>query len=216
MTCSRGKIDVLGMSETHLKGCGVAVGRDEDEGRLLGGLKGRVVWTGIERGRGKEGCALMVSPRVWPETDGNGWLRSRTVWMTGKIGMVKCVWVCVYAPVNEKGMKGKMKLEKFWEDLGQLLKKCENVRRVVFLLGDMNESVGSTETGGVVGKFGVDGVNENGQYLVDICAERGLFLANTFFQHKMIHRYTWARGNERSMTDYITVDNRLRREVENE
>ncbi len=69
-------------------------------------------------------------------------------------------------------MKGKMKLEKFWEDLGQLL-KFENVRRA-FLLGDMNAKVGSTEIGGVVGKYGVEGVNENGQYLVDICAERGL------------------------------------------
>ncbi len=43
-------------------------------------------------------------------------------------------------------MKGKMKLEKFWEDLGQVLKKFENVRRI-FLLGDMNASVGSTEIG---------------------------------------------------------------------
>ncbi len=32
--------------------------------------------------------------------------------------------------------------------------------------------------------------------------------------HKMIHRYTWTRGNERSLIDYIAVDNRLRREVE--
>ncbi len=73
-----------------------------------------------------------------------------------------------------------MKLEKFWEDLGQLLKKFENVRRV-FLLGDMNARVGSTEIGGVVEKNGVDGVNGNGHYLVDICAERGLFHSNTFF-----------------------------------
>ncbi len=121
-----------------------------------------------------------------------------------------CTWVCVYAPVNEKGMKGKMKLYKFWGDLGQLLKKFENVRRV-FLLGDMIARVGSTEIGGVVGKYGVDGVNENEQYLVDICAERGLFLLNTSFQHKMIHRYTWGRGNDRSLIDYIAVDNRLRR-----
>ncbi len=64
------------------------------------------------------------------------------------------------------------------------------------------------------GKFGVDSVNENGQYLVDICAARGLFLANTSLQHKMIHRYTWARGNEKSMTNYLGVDNGLRREVE--
>ncbi len=67
---------------------------------------------------------------------------------------------------------------------------------------------------GVVGGWGVEGVNENGEHLVDICAERGLFLSNTFFQHKMIHRYKWARGNERSMIDYITVDNRLRKEVD--
>ncbi len=57
-------------------------------------------------------------------------------------------------------------------------------------------------------------MNENGQYLMDICAERGLFLLNTFFQYKMIHRYTWARGDARSLTNYIAVDNRLRREVE--
>ncbi len=155
----------------------------------------------------------MVSPRVWEGIDGHGWIGSRIAWMTGKIGMVKCAWVCVYAPVNEKGMKGKMKLEKFLEDLGQLLKKFENVRRV-FLLGDMNARVGSTEIGGVVGKYGVDRVNGNGQYLVSICTERGLFLSNTFFQHEMIHRYMWARGNERSLIDYIAVDNRLRREAE--
>ncbi len=49
------------------------------------------------------------------------------------------------------------------------------------------------------------------------CAERGLFLANTFFQHKMIHRYTWRRredgGEERSAIDYIAVDERLRKDV---
>ncbi len=43
-----------------------------------------------------------------------------------------------------------------------LLKKFESVRRV-FLLGDTNARVGSREIGRVVGKYGVDGVNENGQ-----------------------------------------------------
>ncbi len=54
--------------------------------------------------------------------------------------------------------------------------------------GDTNGRVGSTEVAGVVGKWGVDGVNENEEQLVDVCAERGFFLANTFFQHKLIHR----------------------------
>ncbi len=43
--------------------------------------------------------------------------------------------------------------------------------------------VKSREIGGVVGGYGVEGVNENGQHLVDICAERGLFLWNTFYPY---------------------------------
>ncbi len=31
----------------------------------------------------------------------------------GTIGKIKCVWVCVYAPVYEKGVKSKVKMEKF-------------------------------------------------------------------------------------------------------
>ncbi len=30
----------------------------------------------------------------------------------------------------------------------------------------------------------------------------------------MIHRYIWVRGDTRSLIDYMAVDNRLRREVE--
>ncbi len=80
------------------------------------------------------------------------------------------------------------------------------------MFGDMNGRVGSSELAGGVGKWGVDGANENGEQLVDVCAERGLFLANTFFQHKMIHSYTWRRkedgGEEKSL-----IDRRLRKDV---
>ncbi len=52
---------------------------------------------------------------------------------------------------------------------------------------------------------------------MDVCTERGLFLANTFFQHKMIHRYTWRRredgGDKKSLIDYIGMDGRLRKDV---
>ena len=48
-------------------------------------------------------------------------------------------------------------------------------------------------------------------------AERGLFLANTFFQHKIIYRYTWRRRDEsgewKSMIDYIVVDDKWRKAV---
>ncbi len=61
-----------------------------------------------------------------PECVGrNGWVGSRIVWMTGKIGMINYVWVCMYAPVCEKGVKNQVKMDKFWEDLAQLLKSLK-------------------------------------------------------------------------------------------
>lgn len=44
------------------------------------------------------------------------------------------------------------------------------------MFGDMNAKVGSVEIGCVFGKWGVDGVNENGQNLVDVYARKGLYL----------------------------------------
>ena len=81
------------------------------------------------------------------------------------------------------------------------LKSFDKGSRVV-LTGDMNGRVGSNEITGVEGKWGVNGINENGELLVDNCAERGLFLAQTF-QHKLIHRCMWRgrdeKGEQKSM-----------------
>lgn len=52
-----------------------------------------------------------------------------------------------------------------------------------------------------------------------LCAERKLFLANTFFEHKHIHRYTWRRVEcggveQRSLIDYIVVEESMRKCVQ--
>ncbi len=65
--------------------------------------KGWKEWSGVDeesRGRGKEGCALLLSPRVWKGIKVHGWRGSRIVWAVGKIGIVKYVWVSVYALVK--------------------------------------------------------------------------------------------------------------------
>lgn len=43
-----------------------------------------------------------------------------------------------------------------------------------YLLREMNGKVRSMEISGVFGKWDVDGVKANGEYLVDICAEMRL------------------------------------------
>ena len=53
------------------------------------------------------------------------------------------------------------------------------------IIGDWNAKVGSQETPGVTGKFGLGAQNEVGQRLIEFCQENALVTANTLFQqHK--------------------------------
>ncbi len=115
----------------------------------------------------------------------------------------------VYAPVNVTSKKGMREREAFWA----CLKSFEKDRKLV-MMGDMNAKVGDICVMDVVGQWGIPGKNENGEWLMDVCAERGMFLANTF-HHKNIHRYTWRRGNDyeqKCFIVYVTVDGRLRQD----
>ena len=54
---------------------------------------------------------------------------------------------------------------------------------VLFIIGDWNAKVGSQETPGVTGKFGLRMRNEAGQRLIDFCQENALVIYNiTFIQ----------------------------------
>ena len=55
----------------------------------------------------------------------------------------------------------------------------------LFIIRDWNAKVGSQETPGVTGKFGLGVQNEAGQRLIEFCQENALVIANTLFQqHK--------------------------------
>ena len=104
------KIDVLAVGETHMKGNGYWMSDNDGSNGLWEGLEGGVCWSGLDvayKGRGREGCAILMSHRVACGVTEHGWCGSRIVWVKGKIGMVKYAWVCVYAPVNMKTTKGK-------------------------------------------------------------------------------------------------------------
>ena len=59
------------------------------------------------------------------------------------------------------------------------------------MLGDWNAKVGSQETPGVTGKFGVGVQNEAQQRLIEFCQENSLVIANTLFQQHKRRLYTW-------------------------
>ena len=57
---------------------------------------------------------------------------------------------------------------------------------VLFIIGDWNAKVGSQETPGVTGKFGLGIWKEAGQRLIEFCQENALVIANTLFQQHKI------------------------------
>ena len=75
-------------------------------------------------------------------------------------------------------------VEQFNEDLQDLLELTPK-KDVHFIIGDWNTKVGSQETPGVTGKFGLGVQHEVGQRLIEFCQENALVIANTLFQqHK--------------------------------
>ena len=93
----------------------------------------------------------------------------------------------VYVPTSNTE---EAEVERFYEDLQDLL-ELTSKKDVLFIIGDWNAKVGSQETPGVTGKFGLGIWNEAGQRLIELCQENALVIANTRFQqHKRI-LYKW-------------------------
>ena len=86
-----------------------------------------------------------------------------------------------YAPTSNAE---EAEVEWFYEDL-QDLSELTPKKDVLFIIGYWNAKVGSQETPGVTGKFGLGMRNEAGQRLIEFCQENALVIANTLFQqHK--------------------------------
>ena len=86
-----------------------------------------------------------------------------------------------YAPISNAE---EAEAEWFYEDLQDLLELTPK-KDVLFVIGDWNAEVGSQETPGVTGKFGLGVQNKAGQRLIEFCQENTLVITNTLFQqHK--------------------------------
>ena len=81
-------------------------------------------------------------------------------------------------------------VERFYEDLQDIL-ELTPPKDVLLIIGDWNAKVGSQETPGVTGKFGLGMQNEAGQRLIEFCQENALVIANTLFQQHKKRLYTW-------------------------
>ena len=82
-----------------------------------------------------------------------------------------------YAPTSNAE---KAEVEWFYEDLQDLL-KLTSKNDALFIIGDWNAKVGSRETPGITGKFGLGAQNKAGQTLTEFCPDNALVITNTLF-----------------------------------
>ena len=61
---------------------------------------------------------------------------------------------------------------------------------VLFNIRDWNTKVGSQETPGITGRFGLGVQNEAAQWLIEFCQENALVIANTLSQQHKSRLYT--------------------------
>ena len=111
-----------------------------------------------------------------------------------------------YAPTSNTE---EAEVEQFYEDLQDLLGLTPQ-KDILFIIGDWNAKVGSQETPGVTGKFGLGVRNEAGQRLIEFCQENTLVIANTLFQQykRRLYTKTSPDGQHQNQIDYILCSQR--------
>ena len=59
----------------------------------------------------------------------------------------------------------------------------------------------------VVGLFGIQGANENGERLVQTCAESDLIMWNNHFKKREVHKYIWVSevNEEKTLINYLLI-----------
>ena len=167
--------DILGISELKWTGMGEFNSNDHS-----------IYYCGQESLR-KNGVALITNKRV-----GNAVLecnlkndRMITVRFQGKPFNITVIQVYALTSNAEEA-----EIEWFYEDLQDLLELTPK-KDDLSIIGDWNAKVGSQETPGITGKFGLGVWNEAGQRLTEFCQENTLVIVTTLFQQHKRRLYTW-------------------------
>ena len=168
-------VDILGTSE--LKWTGVGEFNSDDH---------YIYYCGQESLR-RNGVAIIVNQRVRNAVLGCNLKNDRMISVHFQGKPFNITVIQAYAPTSNDE---EAEVERLYEDLKDLLELIPK-KDVLFIIGDLNANVGSQETPGVTGKFGLGVQNEGGQRLIQFCQENILVIANTLFQQHKRRLYTW-------------------------
>ena len=171
----RVNVEILGISE--LKWTGMGEFNSDDH---------YIYYCGQESLR-RNGVAIMVNRRVWNAVLGCNLKNDRMISVRFQGKPFNITIIQAYAPTSNAK---EAEVERFYEDLQDLLELTPK-KDVLFIIDNWNAKVGSQETPGVTGKFGL------------------------FRQHKK-RLYTWTSpdGQHQNHIDYILCSQRWRSSIQ--
>ena len=162
---ARVNVDILGISE--LKWTGMGKFNSDDH----------YIYYCMQESLRRNGVAIMVNKRVRNAILGCNLKNDRMIFVRFQGKPFNITVIQVYAPTSNAE---ETEVEWFYEDLQDLLELTPK-KDVLFILEDWNAKVGSQETPGLPGKFGLGMQNEAGQRLTEFCQENAMVIANTLF-----------------------------------
>lgn len=166
-----------------------------------------IIYSGVERDkREKEGVALMIHKKLTQNIQECKYVSTRIVATKLRSQKQNINIIGIYSPEN---CKPEEERTSFYETLQKTIDAIPQ-NETVILLGDFNARVGNTIIPGVKQKFNENITNENGELLIDFCSQNEFRINNTFFKHKIQHKYTFqnTRG-DRSMIDYVLTNGKI-------
>ena len=150
---ARVNADILGISK--LKWTGMGEFNSDDH---------YIYYCGQESLR-RNGVAIMVNKSVQNAVLGCNLKNDRMISVCFQGKPFNVTVIQLYVPTSNAE---EAEIERFYEDLQDLL-ELTPPKDILFIIGDWNAKIGSQETLGVTGKFGLGIHKEAGQILIEFC-----------------------------------------------
>lgn len=184
-------IGIVTLTETKKKGQGT-----EKVGNYIH------VFSGVPKHeRAKRGVSMMIHKKYWRRMKDWEAIDENIIRLNVNIMQRELVIMGVYAISDDESVSRK---DEFYNKLSAVIQRVGRSKEVI-LMGDFNSRTGNRKDDPVVGPFGEDRCNDNGERLIDCCRTYDLKIANGFCKHEPIHKFTWIQHtkNLKSIIDYI-------------
>lgn len=151
----------------------------------------------------QQGVSILISKKLRQHITSWEPINERIIKMNLTLKAHKITILGVYA-VNDDALVNKK--NEFFEQLHREITNIGDTREII-ILGDLNSRTGSKVQDKVVGQYGEQTVNDNGQRLITLCEQNDLKITNGYYPHKEIHKYTWTKPSQnlKSIIDYLIV-----------